>query len=575
MTNIQQNSGSIFHFKRPRLNQLFAEAIKYTLVVVCAGAGYGKTSAVHDFAGEYGAATIWIQLSERDNVGARFWENFTHSLMHLNGSLAAAMVKLGFPDTKEKLHQYHTLIHDFVEVKRRIIVLDDFHCIEEPSVIHFVEECVLRILPPETCVFLISRSTPRINIAGLIYRDQIYNMSENDLRFTENELAQYFRMLRISFQADSIREIMQDTEGWAFAINLIARSYQKAPGYGGYVRDAMKTNIFRLMETEIWDGISERLQNFLVRLSLIDHLSVDLIIQLTGEDEELISDLERQDAYVRKDGYINAYLIHPLFLEFIRQKQESIPEEQKRETYEIAGAWCNKNGFKIDALSYYEKIGDYQSIVSILDELPVDIPQDIAQYAAPILDRAPGEAFDKVEFLAEMHLRTYMRQGLWQKSNELIKYYEAKFLKLPEDNIARKRTLPRLYICWSYIRGLLSVTDDVFDFDIYVEKAYKCLSTSEVPDKFGPYYSCVWVNCAGSSRKGGPEEFIAVITRIRDQVWGSSLTGFMVGQPELARGELEFYRANFSSASPLFALVIKEVGPFKKYGNIHSTILTL
>ena len=58
----------------------------------------------------------------------------------------------------------------------------------------------------------------------------------------------------------------------------------------------MKSNIFRLMETEIWDGISKHLQNFMIRLSLIGHLSVDLLELLAENDMNLIADLERQNA---------------------------------------------------------------------------------------------------------------------------------------------------------------------------------------------------------------------------------------------------------------------------------------
>ncbi|MDR2717518.1 MAG: LuxR C-terminal-related transcriptional regulator [Treponema sp.] len=568
----QSNNRAFFHFERPRLNQLFAEAVKYPLVVVCAGAGYGKTSAAHDFVEMYQATTVWMQLSKRDNVGARFWESYTHSLAQVNTPLARAMTKLGFPDTREKLRHYQALLHNLVEMKRRIIVMDDFHCIEEPSVIRFVEECVLQSMPAGTSVFLISRSTPRVNIAGLVYRDQMFNMSESDLRFTENELAQYFRRLNITPQADGMREIMRDTEGWAFAINLIARSYQKAPGYTGYVRNAMKTNIFRLMETEIWDEISECLQNFLIRLSLIDHLSVDLIIKLAGGEEGLINDLEKQSAYVRRDSYINAYIIHPLFLEFLSTKQESLTEEQKRETYAIAGAWCNKNGFRIDALSYHEKIGDYQSIVNIFFELPLQVPENISRFAAPIFDHAPDEVFEKVEFFAEMHMRTCMCQALWQKSLDLVKYYEAKFLKLPEDDIVKKRTLARLYICWAYIRGLMCLTDSVYDFDVYFEKTCKYFSASINPGKLSPHCPGAWIICAGSSEKGIPEKYIAAITRTREHLSRSYISGFMAGQPDLARGELEFYRGNISSAAPFVALALKLARTDKQYGLIHRAL---
>ncbi|MDR2729656.1 MAG: helix-turn-helix transcriptional regulator, partial [Treponema sp.] len=307
----QNSDHTLFHFERPRLNQLFSEAVKYPLVVVCAGAGYGKTSAVRDFTQEYNATTAWGHLSERDNSSARFWEGYIHTMSKINEPFARELKKMSFPDTKDKLSHYQTLLSELVEKKRRIIVMDDFHCIEELSVIRFVEECILFKNPPGTSVFMLTRSTPRVNIAGLVYRDKIFNISEDDLRFTESELSQYFHKLNLSPSQEDLRGIMQDTKGWAFAINLIARSYQKAPGYGGYARNAMKTNIFRLMETEIWDGITECLQNFLIRLSLIDHLSIDLINQLAGGDAGLITEFERLNAYVRRDDDINAYFIHP------------------------------------------------------------------------------------------------------------------------------------------------------------------------------------------------------------------------------------------------------------------------
>ena len=568
----RQNSESLFHFERSRLNNLFMEAVKYRLVVVCAGAGYGKTSAVHDFLEKYEAATIWVQLTELDNERAHFWETSVHAIGQINQALAKVTGKFGFPDTKEKLNHIASILQKHTDMRRRIIVFDDFHWIDDPLIIRFMEECIFFKTPPGTSVFLVSRTAPRINIAGMIYRDQIFNVSENDLRFTESELAQYFHSRNNSIKPESLREIMQDTGGWAFAINLIARSYQKAPGYGGYLQSAMKTNIFQLIETEIWDEISERLQSFLIRLSLIDHLSMDLISLLAGEDETLIAELERQTAYVRRDSYVNAYLIHPLFLEFLRQKHALLSENQKRKTYAIAGNWCNKNGFRIDALTYFEKIGDYQSIVYILFGLPAQIPEDISRYAASIFDRAPVENFDKVEFVAEMHLRTYMCQGHWQKSLELVEYYEKKFLELPEDNVVAKRTLARLYVCWAYMRALVGITEDVYDFDIYMGKACKIISSTIDPGKLGPHCPGAWINCIGVSRKGAPEDYIAALERNQVNISPSYISGFMAGEAELARGELEFYRGDTAAAVPHVSLALKKARDREQPGLIHRAL---
>ena len=575
VTLLNNDPNCFFHFERLRLNKLFKEAVKYPLITVCAGAGYGKTSAIHGFVREYKAKTVWVQFSERDNVSTRFWESFVHAIAQVNIPFAEVSSKFGFPDTGDKLNQFFTIFRGFVKMKRCIIVLDDFHLIENPAVIRFIERYIMNI-PSGTSVFLVSRSMLLINTTGLASKGKMFSISEKDLLFTENELYQYFRRLKIYLMPNNLREIIEDTGGWIFAINLIASSYQKAPGYGGYLRNAMKTNIFQLMETEIWDGISERLQYFLIRISLIDHLSVDLISILAKYDEELIAELEKQNAYVRRDNYINAYLIHHLFLEFLCQKQYLLSEEQKNETYMIAGDWCNKNGFKIDALTYYEKIEDYESIVSIFLELPIQVSSDIAHYAVKIFDRLQPEAFDKVDLLAAIHVRVVLSMGLWQKAFELAEYYEEKYLKLPDNNLFRNYALGGIYYCYGIMRFLMCTIDDRYDFDVYYAKQDECLS------KFNFFPSDVgqltnhplgpWISLVGSARKGAPQDFIDATKRTLKHIshW---FNGAMAGMDDLTEGEFKFYQGDIRTAETFIIRALKQAQEHKQFEIVHRALL--
>ena len=547
-----------FYFKRPRLNSLFKEAVKYPVVVICAGAGYGKTSAVHDFLNNYEASIkALVQLSERDNMMSRFWENYVYTLTKENKTLAKLIGELGFPDTKDKQNQYQSLWHKHIESKRRILVLDDFHFIEDPSIIRFMNECIFFKLPPGTSIFLVSRSTPRINISALESRNHVFKINEDDLRFTESELTLYFRNLDITIQPESLSEIMKDTGGWAFAINIIARSYQKAPGYGGYLRNAMKTNIFQMMEAQDWDEISKGLQFFLIRLSLIDHLAVELIALLTMGNEELIMELEKQNTYIRRDSYINAYLIHPLYLEFLAEKQKLLSEEQKQETYKIAGDWCKKNGFYIDALTYFEKNKDYNSIVSVFPELPVQIQPDVAKYTASILERAPEKAFETTGYLAVIHLRCYISLGQVKKAIELAEYYEAKYLKLPKHSAELvKSALAGIYYSWARMRFAMCITDDCYNFDFYFEKLSKCFSEKVDPGNFISPSPGAWINMVGTSREGAPLDFIAALSRTVTHL-SNCFKDFDTGHADLALGELKYYQGDISASENLLISAIK------------------
>ncbi|MCL2806278.1 MAG: LuxR C-terminal-related transcriptional regulator [Treponema sp.] len=561
--NRSDDSRNPYYFWRPRLNSLFMEAVKYPVVVICAGAGYGKTSAVHDFLNSYETSKSWIQLSERDNIRSRLWENYINNMTKENKPLAKAIGELGFPDTKDKKNQYLYLWHKYIETKRRVIVLDDFHLIEDPSIIRFFNECVIFKLPPGTSLFLISRCTPSVNITALETKNQVFKINEDSLRFTESELSQYFRILHQSFPRsqnippgpESLREIMKDTGGWAFAINIIARSYQKAPGYGGYLRNAMKTNIFQLMEAQDWDELSKRLQSFLIQLSLIDHLAIELIALLAMGDEELIAELEKQNAYVRRDNYINAYLIHPLYLEFLASKQGTLSEEQKQKTYNIAGDWCKKNGYFLDALAYFEINKDYNSIASVFPDLPVQIPPDIAKYTAAILERAPAKVFETTGYLAAIHLRSYVSQGQIKKAIELAEFYEAKYLELPEHSEI-KNTLAGIYYSWARMRFAKGLTDDIYDFDKYFEKLSKCFPTPVDPGNYISPSPGAWICIVGSERKGAPEEFIAALKRTVAHL-SNCFIDFDTGHADLALGELKYYQGDISSAENLFASALK------------------
>ncbi|MCL2068063.1 MAG: LuxR C-terminal-related transcriptional regulator [Treponema sp.] len=573
MLQTRVNLQAVNHIERSRLNRLFMEAVKFPLVVVCAGAGYGKTSAVLDFIKECQTPTIWMQITERDVVAERFWENYAHAWSQINESFGNAIRKIGFPDTAERQKQYLAVSHKTLSsLDRRIFVVDDIHNLENPMILR-LSEYIFNNLDVGTTSILISRSTPRVNITGMISKGRVFNVSENDLRFTDNELSHYFRQLSIFPQLENLREIMQDTGGWAFAINLIARSYQKAPGYGGYLRSAMKTNIFQVMETEIWEGISERVQHFLVRISLIDHLSFDLIGLLAGGDEELINDMEQQNAYVRRDTHINAYLIHPLFLEFLSTKQDLLSVEEKRDTYAIAGRWCDIHGFRIDAMSYYEKIGDYTSIVNLFNTLPAQSPYDVAKYATTIIDRAPEEAFDEVVSLALAHVRCHMRLGLWERATELLEFYEAKYLSLPEGDVFRSRNLGGLYFLWGYHRNFMCLFDNVFDFDQYYEKFCKIHPNPAALTKLAVRSRVVgpWINANSSSKRGAPEEYIKAVERAA-ALLPQSFGGFMAGEDDIAWGELKFFQGDLASAEALLAQGLRKAQEHRQFELQHRAL---
>src|SRR5690348_8526570 len=65
---------------RPRLAERLDEATRRRLVLVCAPAGYGKTSLLASWARDCQQPVAWLSLDASDNDPARFWRHAVAAL---------------------------------------------------------------------------------------------------------------------------------------------------------------------------------------------------------------------------------------------------------------------------------------------------------------------------------------------------------------------------------------------------------------------------------------------------------------------------------------------------------------
>ncbi|MDR3335786.1 MAG: helix-turn-helix transcriptional regulator, partial [Treponema sp.] len=106
-SNVPFAQGNQVYLERPQIDRLLEKAVESPLVTVVAGAGYGKTHSVYSFLrNKHDALTTWMQFSERDNIGERFWENFIAALGVVSSEAAARLAEIRFPETERQFERY-------------------------------------------------------------------------------------------------------------------------------------------------------------------------------------------------------------------------------------------------------------------------------------------------------------------------------------------------------------------------------------------------------------------------------------------------------------------------------------
>ncbi|MDR2020569.1 MAG: helix-turn-helix transcriptional regulator, partial [Treponema sp.] len=358
-SNMPISLGNQIYLERPRINRLLEKAVQNPALIVCAGAGYGKTQAVYAFARQYPALVGWIQLSERDNIGKRFWENFIAGISVGNKKAAARLMNIDFPETEREFERYLLIPQKETRTDvKYVLVYDDFHLIHDKGVLRFLERSITAPFPSITSI-IISRTEPPLDLGILEKKGLVARITEGDLRFTQEEMADYFRLLDINPPPQTVSSIYHDTEGWAFAIHLAGLFFKNAPPGAAYVNQALRSNIFKLIDSEIMAPLPPPVRRFLIKLSLIEQLVPELLGEL-AEDPSLIERVKEMDSFIRFDAYLNVYHIHHLFLDYLKARQDELSEYDKKDLWHKTAAWCAANNQKMDAISYYEKAGDYE-----------------------------------------------------------------------------------------------------------------------------------------------------------------------------------------------------------------------
>ena len=380
-------SFSAAHFMpRPRISQMLEEATKNRLVYVIAGAGYGKTQAVRHYVEQQPDAIVrWMQLTESDNIGSRYWENLTHYISFDNPDLADRLRDSGFPETPARFKQFaDTLRGAEHRSLRTFLVLDDFHLIHSEQALAFAERCAYLQIPG-ACVIIISRKEPEINAVSLFSKGQASIITEDELCFTDSEISDFLRQRGVRFSAASLPLLVDATKGWALAIQLLSMVLRRIPANLNFALDTMKQNVFKLMEIEAFNDFPENIQKLLVKSSLAPNIQLS-ILQQFFHDAEYIHDAPELASFIWFDSLTGADRVHPLYREFLHSKQDILSWDEIKDTYLQAARWCVENDFGMDALYYLAQARDYKGVLELLYSYPFRLPNDTCEYFVGIIE---------------------------------------------------------------------------------------------------------------------------------------------------------------------------------------------
>jgi LuxR family maltose regulon positive regulatory protein len=533
--------------QRTRVDALLDQALKRPVTTIVAGPGYGKSIAVYSYLREREHLAVWVQLAESDNMPTHFWETFSRAFAPLNLELSAALTSVGFPESDEMRYLVLELFEN--AIRRRfnyVFVFDDLHLLTEGPALDFIRRFA-QGASDVTHIILISRHDAALGVSGLLKKSQLSHIDESAFQFTYGEVIEYFHQMGLTPSDEILNDIYRNTEGLPFLVALAARLMERNPGDQGYIRAILKEGFEQIIDAYLFSVISDELKHFLLKLSLVGHLSLEFINEIEN-GRRLLGELVRATALIRYDRYMHVYRIHHLLLGFLGKRQDMLTESERLEAYTKAARWCAANGYRLDALRYHHKAGDYGSIIALSYTYPLVMPIDVARELFEMFEAASDEVLDSHPAGRILYARLTMTVGRIDEAIEQVRDGIALLEKRPL-SAANSRTLMGLHNNLGFAEMLkYPVTGDC-GFYRHFEDALKYFKMSGDPPaggyqvyNVGPY--------AFRIGRDGTEDPDAYIEAIRRAAACTTITmrGCMHGFDSLIQAEYAFFRGQNDEA---------------------------
>jgi LuxR family maltose regulon positive regulatory protein len=384
-TKLQIPPAPLKTVSRPQLVRRLNDGLKCKVILVCAPAGYGKTTLLSEWlAGlnETQGRSIniaWLSLGELEDCPYRFWTYISSALDATSETAFPEWISSSEAPTPDDIYSLiDTIVARIPE--DTILVLDNYHLISNQE-IHQELNFFIDYLPPQIHLVISSREEPPLHLAHLRVQDQMVEIRANDLSFSVDEALDFFNeCLGLDLSSELAAQIQSKAEGWIAGMKLAGLVVQ-APllsldhgdkqkiiqGFSGthhYVVDYLAEQVLEQQPVEV--------QDFLQETSILKRLTGSLCDAVTGQSngQTMLERLEHSNLFLLPlDNVQEWYRYHQLFADFLGGRLQRTNPSKVGELHLRAANWLMENCLMEEAVQHALQAKNFELAIELIEEV--------------------------------------------------------------------------------------------------------------------------------------------------------------------------------------------------------------
>ncbi len=351
------------------------------MTLISAPAGYGKTSALVDFAWHTSVPVCWYTIDERNRDLISF-------IRYIVGA-----IREQFPGFGERVHEalasrgselfrdptiaVGDLVNEILDLGTEfVLVLDNFESVEGAFGIREFVHRLLEVLPSACHLMMGSRVLPDVPITQLVAKRQLVGLTEQDLRFKPEEVVELLRDSKIRISERQAEAVARNAEGWITGILLISDLLRE--DMGAIISDTRKatSQTYRYLASEVLSRQPWDLRRFLHASSILREMSARLCREVLGIEGAhfLLAEVERRNLFVTRfgDDRRAAYRYHNLFRGFLQERMRQREPTRYAELHQRAAAWFEQEHQVEEAVHHYLAAEAYPQATTLMERVALE-----------------------------------------------------------------------------------------------------------------------------------------------------------------------------------------------------------
>ncbi len=392
-----------------RLEEALAAIPAFGLTVIEAPSGFGKTTALREYlARKHRRADVRWYTCFGEPAG-RAWAGICALFGGAEDSIAEELRELGEP-TPENLAAIAFLISGYACPEPAFLVIDNYQLFDSPV----RKRCIAAFSAcRDENLHIILVTQPLREDAGsapTAHPQPCLSVTARDLFFDNECIAAYCRLTGTDISREEIDALQRITRGWVAAIRLQLRNYR----HTGRLADF--SDIRPLVETALWNRLSSGERNLLMELSLLDAFTARQAAVM-GDGmalPETVAELLSLDFFIRHAADRQAYVMHAILRDYLRERFAMQPPAFRRAAYHKAALASLDVDDLLQAAFFFLEVGDYDAVLS----LPMSTQyvydnqeRNITALFERVMDGCPGEVLRRYPVFLVLMAYNFFRRG--------------------------------------------------------------------------------------------------------------------------------------------------------------------